>query len=757
MDGFLRILNPRTSKGIKEYEPTAPESLARALLLLAQISAKRLENCTFSGGVDCAWLAAVAEFLFRLTVDIKSPDGGYLYRSNGIHHGEAQVTFLKDFKATTGTELTRKCFSLPNGCELLHTFDRLKDDREAFVSHSQWTGLMGDAFGSDVEELLRGQASIHFATLLVYLSRAPHWSTLTTPRGLYHIQSLQYGPRTLNGDDLLRFAARQLPELQYCLEAVALRSLSIISEHQAMLHLMSIRKLCRCRGCPGDGSFYTYPDGCLLRLVKTIIITISSLSAANVKGVLPSVRGLRTIYSRREPTLINSTLLDIIFDLFSSPRDTTSNKALATAELGVCCFYNLLTDTRSPPQLAGLVSVMPGHIEYEGSVFERIEDLPIELEYPSKDSNSSTVPFQWVTESKLFVSETMRSDTLQTALSSKGGVSCMSRISSIIAWIHKSSVDACELQRNEKMDCDFHHLSSQLSLDSRGHTCKSSGDTSSKLSLMYIVCPAPESIQGGVREFLIYKTSSKIWEDPGFNVGQLYANYGRFYIDTSVDVSRAIMTEASDCPKCVINIMAERMLLPEVPFAQGHIVFHTAERVVFTCEFKLRLPGRGSFGFKPLSISSSRSAFLSEESEPGLGISKKITEARSPIGPFSDFSSKLKRTLGDADYTPGRMPWPSARPATPWSKGIGPDVIVHRKARKPKSSARPAPENEFESRKRTAARKYISDVTSSSDESGSDVIVHREVHRPRSSARPVPKFEVISKKDRAVGKRSHSI
>lgn len=123
LDGFQRILGFWTSRGVDQREATALESLARALLQLAQISGQQLKSCTFSGGIDCAWLAAFADFLFGFGVDIRRNDGQYLYCSNSghrVHTGEAQVTILKDSELAMSNVLAQKCFSLSSGKALFH-------------------------------------------------------------------------------------------------------------------------------------------------------------------------------------------------------------------------------------------------------------------------------------------------------------------------------------------------------------------------------------------------------------------------------------------------------------------------------------------------------------------------------------------------------------------------------------------------------------------------------------------------------------
>ena len=59
---------------------TSPAALSNAILGLGKVSNGAIASATFVGGVDCAWLAAVAEWLFSLRVEVIDANGGCRYR-----------------------------------------------------------------------------------------------------------------------------------------------------------------------------------------------------------------------------------------------------------------------------------------------------------------------------------------------------------------------------------------------------------------------------------------------------------------------------------------------------------------------------------------------------------------------------------------------------------------------------------------------------------------------------------------------------
>lgn len=74
--------------------PTTYHALAEAILNLARISKQTLVGTTFSGGTDCAWLAAFAEWELSLEVSISDSDGLLLYRSRNSVRDLPQIMII---------------------------------------------------------------------------------------------------------------------------------------------------------------------------------------------------------------------------------------------------------------------------------------------------------------------------------------------------------------------------------------------------------------------------------------------------------------------------------------------------------------------------------------------------------------------------------------------------------------------------------------------------------------------------------------
>jgi hypothetical protein len=115
VEGFSRFLGHPSGTRILPplHEPTTSKALAGALLELAKISNGSLRSVTFQGGIDCAWLTAVSQWLLNLRVEIIDAYGVCLY-SNVIPNSDlhAQVIIIQN-SSDTAHENEAKALSRP--------------------------------------------------------------------------------------------------------------------------------------------------------------------------------------------------------------------------------------------------------------------------------------------------------------------------------------------------------------------------------------------------------------------------------------------------------------------------------------------------------------------------------------------------------------------------------------------------------------------------------------------------------------------
>lgn len=98
VQGFsnVLILRDQNSQSPSVQEAADPITLGNALLELMKVSRGTIRSIAVEGGMDCGWLATIAEWLLDLRVSIVSRRGQFLYsqlHDTGDSH--TQVNFIR--------------------------------------------------------------------------------------------------------------------------------------------------------------------------------------------------------------------------------------------------------------------------------------------------------------------------------------------------------------------------------------------------------------------------------------------------------------------------------------------------------------------------------------------------------------------------------------------------------------------------------------------------------------------------------------
>lgn len=121
VEGLSRLVGGR-SQGCDQqplHTPTTAKALAGAIQELSKVSNGTLRDVTFQGGVDCGWLAAVAQWLLCLRVEILDSNGTCLYSNflRSDHHAQViviqQLEMMGDLE---GTMVSGRSYFVPPGC-----------------------------------------------------------------------------------------------------------------------------------------------------------------------------------------------------------------------------------------------------------------------------------------------------------------------------------------------------------------------------------------------------------------------------------------------------------------------------------------------------------------------------------------------------------------------------------------------------------------------------------------------------------------
>ena len=408
VEGFSSLVGfPCRGREIRPLqEPTNAKALAGALLELAKVSNGSTNSITFEGGADCGWIAAVAQWLFGLRLQILDRSGSLLYSNIDVRVGaESQVTIIQDINdgsSRTQTLVSSRSFLVPPGSLSFRLFHEtlLGDSTQQLFSkgRSNWSGILYDTFGSSFHDLLQEDALPIFTSILckavIYWNDG--WNTQRSPWAGYHYDI----PSQLTA--FLSAAAQQLPELQ-CVRHTAITDPNIFKDAEAYLvssaDLDSIRRLCICNNCvlfsnnhrQGKDSHLHFDRSpemvCLERIVYTIFEFLWTLSWLDLhESIKPSSTGLTMMYYTH--TYGNASLYRIktqifergigvgLFSLFlglTSPNQSYPRTLSAAYENGLCIYQSLMLLDVMP--LEGLkLRVLPGQIEFNERIYNQVSD-----------------------------------------------------------------------------------------------------------------------------------------------------------------------------------------------------------------------------------------------------------------------------------------------------------------------------------------------------------------------------------------------
>lgn len=176
LDGFHRLVSAggNTSQLEANRCPTTYSVLAEAILTIAQVTSKRLTSATFTGGLDCVWLAAVAEWVFSLDVIIYNSANLALYRSRSLDQQPPQITVIyleNDLQGEEQSFVSEKTSLIRSGRTLFVRGDNDSlGDIHFFSWRSSWSTILHDSFHEGIDELLSGENAYHFGLYLYSVS-----------------------------------------------------------------------------------------------------------------------------------------------------------------------------------------------------------------------------------------------------------------------------------------------------------------------------------------------------------------------------------------------------------------------------------------------------------------------------------------------------------------------------------------------------------------------------------------------------------
>ncbi|CAM6000580.1 unnamed protein product [Sphagnum balticum] len=408
-DAFARLLNPESRE---MRAPTDPQIIAKALLIIGEISMGRKSNARFDGGVECALLAVIAQDLFGLSIEIFDESNNnccYISPPTGPVNIQTQITFIRRGKkenTSPNLNIVRETFFISTGRELLR--ERLHLDASPVRYPTSWSKVLSDTFppreadGLFTNFLYRAQLNrllriVAYQAQIFFASSAPHSSI---PESLWWIkwnrQGSLYNPKR-TGSDLIRFISNTFPELAFIEKENPIETelLGDTVENDSIENcLKRISNNCRCSACREKSRRAPYP---ILVCRKTLATTIARLAlilspVMICPSIPPSINALHQLYDATNPVVPGASSgtisipiegLGLILYVFTGELSKSQpSRVSAVSAQGICVFMSLLRDFNLSPLEAMEVEVIHGNIQHEQDVYSYVTDVYPEAIYP---------------------------------------------------------------------------------------------------------------------------------------------------------------------------------------------------------------------------------------------------------------------------------------------------------------------------------------------------------------------------------------
>lgn len=423
LDGFRRLVSRggNTPPLLEANRcPTSYSALAEAILTIAQVTTKRLASATFTGGLDCVWLAAVAEWVFSLDVVIYISADLALYRSRSLDQQPPQITVVYVENMTEWEEqsfVSEKTSLIRSGRTLfVREDDNPLGDPHFFNWRSSWSTILHDTFHGAIDELLSGDNGYQFGLYLYCVSiiqepdlryKEDHDTPIRMADLIsgHLVQPLLWTQESSRGHKFLSFASKRLPELGQCLE----HDFSSIPQNKVLRTGLAARHAfeSKCEALHISRGPDAKDRVCLTKLAEVIIAFLWITLVSDMdREIAPSVTGLTNLYRRLDDNENPIGRLDgggaqemaLVFHVLSGLSVDSEEQTLTSLEeqpflpsgrlhskpyprylamvgAGICVYRRALEDPNLPPDSIFKFRVVPGYVSHAGAIFKRIRNL----------------------------------------------------------------------------------------------------------------------------------------------------------------------------------------------------------------------------------------------------------------------------------------------------------------------------------------------------------------------------------------------
>ena len=393
------------------------EDIAKAMQGLFDISKGTVSRISITGGLECAFIAALARWLFNFKVYVDDEAGRVVYEDTSQENAQVVVTYSGEAELSL-VQVSSTTYVLR---EMDHLFDRNpKLDQILLSFRTPWDRCLVRVFGVAFNQLISlphilggflGSAARVYSGLALGEIYVADFSRKT----YVNFNEANYGLGFVHA------AVSIFPELNGCTGLfAAMQKATDASIEEAVRKIeqtvQNLAQVCRCSSCTHQETRISGKNGyCLLLMAFSIRALISTISCTvRDPELLPTNRGIHCTYSNIHNTWVGRTLarvpllsvalglktedmhgddvyskIDILADpieIFSGHSDHSRyymqsdllERDVRTAHVqqGVCYYLDCLRSMTSQAEMMRMVHILPGYIHMGDRHFSSIFDIP---------------------------------------------------------------------------------------------------------------------------------------------------------------------------------------------------------------------------------------------------------------------------------------------------------------------------------------------------------------------------------------------
>ena len=393
------------------------EDIAKAIRGLFQVSNGTVSRITVTGGQECAFVAAFAQWLLNLKIYVEDKNGVVVYGNTFRETAQVVVKYI-EISESSLIQISSTTYILRDAESLFVRHPTL--DKINLIIRTPWNGCLGRIFGTTFNELLGlpyilggflGSVARLYSSLATGGADVANFSRDT----YINFVEGSHGHGFVNSVGLI------FPELASSSTLLEVMRNEVNSSVEDALRnveqtVRALARRCACSSCTSPG--VESEKYCLLSTAISIRTMVSAISCTARDGQLfPTVSGIQSIYremrdfvstgirQQRDDLPFLSVALGLEtenmysefavcyrqFDLMSRAveifsgisyhcRNSSDNPkrhgdiCTAIVHQGVCYYLDCLRSINSQAETARVVHVLPGHIQKGDRQFDQIFD-----------------------------------------------------------------------------------------------------------------------------------------------------------------------------------------------------------------------------------------------------------------------------------------------------------------------------------------------------------------------------------------------